>query len=160
MTTEINPAIAIRLGAFNSKFDDPAQCRRAAFRLPILLNLILEANLRLQVRTNIVGLKEIIETDSLDDVTSALIWLFNHGALYAVSPRLSLNFAGEMMPLERVFQLTGVIRFRGEWVPYLVLRPNTIQNAAKEWASVGPETPVTADFFIPRSDPFSDESEE
>ncbi len=117
-------------------------------RYVILDYLILCSNLRLR---NFYGVETIMEECGFNSsavVADALGWLFDRGALYNVPPEYRVGKEAKLSKNKYVFQMTGVIYLRGQWIPYLLLQPDELEEMVEEWRTVGYQLPVEGEILL------------
>lgn len=93
---------------------------RASGRLHVFMSLYLHANLRLRVWVgyDLIHLETGLARASISD---SLEWLRESSAILPVPYRQRIGLEKKLAPSKSVYQLTGLIQIKGNFVPYLYL---------------------------------------
>lgn len=106
-------------------------------RLHVLINILSHANLRLRAWPSV---EKIMDGTGFNDKTAiaeAIKWLFDHGAIYNVPFDKRVGQEKKLSNRKYVFQLTGIININGQILPYIVMKPEEIENMVQELKEIG-----------------------
>ncbi len=106
------------------------------FRWPVLTVLILHSNQRNRCWPGQDLIAKEIGTNQAR-VSAAIRWLFEHGAIYNVPYEYRVEDERELPPSKYVYQLTGLMRFDDEVVPYLYQTDEAVKAMMQELSHIG-----------------------
>jgi hypothetical protein len=110
-------------------------------RWPVLTALILHSNQRGRCWPGQELIADEVGTDQAR-VSSAICWLFEHGAIYNVPYEHRVGAERELQPSKYVYQLTSLIRFGDIVVPYLYETDEATEAMKQELLHIGADSVV------------------
>jgi hypothetical protein len=106
-------------------------------RLDVLMNLVGRANMRLRCWPTVEQIMEDTGFTDRNIISSALAWLYEHGAIYYVPVDKRIGPERAISKRRNVYQLTGMIRLNGEAVPFVVMQDGEIDSVVAELQDLG-----------------------